>query len=62
MTDLTLIIPAKKEKESLPKVLQSLQKLNHKVIVSLPKNDVETKNSIKNFKDCSNLVDSYQII
>ena len=50
MTDLTIIIPAKNEKESLPKVLQSLQKLNHKVIVSLPKNDVETKNSIKNFK------------
>ena len=42
MTDLTLIIPAKKEKESLPKVLQNLEYLNHKIIVSLPKNDLET--------------------
>ena len=49
MTDLTLIIPAKKEKESLPKVLQSLEYLNHKIIVSLPKNDLETINSVKNF-------------
>ena len=49
MTDLTLIIPAKKEKESLPKVLQSLEYLNYKIIVSLPKNDLETINSVKNF-------------
>ena len=49
MTDLTLIIPAKKEKESLPKVLQSLKYLNHKIIVSLPKNDLETIDSIKSF-------------
>ena len=49
MTDLTLIIPAKKEKESLPKVLQSLKYLNHKIIVSLPKNDLETIDAIKNF-------------
>ena len=47
MTDLTLIIPAKKEKESLPKVLQSLEYLNYKIIVSLPKNDIETINSVK---------------
>ena len=49
MTDLTLIIPAKKEKESLPKVLQKIKYLNHKIIVSLPKNDLETIESIKNF-------------
>ena len=49
MTDLTLIIPAKKEKESLPKVLQNLEYLNHKIIVSLPKNDLETIKSVKNF-------------
>ncbi len=49
MTDLTLIIPAKKEKEALPKVLQGLKYLNHKIIVSLPKNDLETIKSIKNF-------------
>ena len=49
MTDLTLIIPAKKKRISLPKVLQSLEYLNHKIIVSLPKDDLETRNSIKNF-------------
>ena len=49
MTDLTLIIPAKKEKESLPKVLQNLKYLNHKIIVSLPKNDLETIKSVKDF-------------
>ena len=49
MTDLTLIIPAKNERESLPKVLHSLRYLNHKIIVSLPKDDLETRNSIKNF-------------
>ena len=30
MTDLTLIIPAKNEKDSLPKVLDELGKLNFK--------------------------------
>ena len=49
MNDLTLIIPAKNEKESLPRVLQNLKKYNYQVIVSLQKNDLETKNSIKNF-------------
>ena len=49
MNDLTLIIPAKNEKESLPRVLQNLKNYNYKVIVSLQKNDLETKNSIKNF-------------
>ena len=49
MSDLTLIIPAKEEKESLPRVLQSLKYLDHKIIVSLPKNDLETINSIKDF-------------
>ena len=49
MNDLTLIIPAKNEKESLPRVLQNLKNYNYQVIVSLQKNDLETKNSIKNF-------------
>ena len=49
MNDLTLIIPAKNEKESLPRVLQNLKNYNYQVIVSLQENDLETKNSIKNF-------------
>ena len=49
MNELTLIIPAKNEKESLPKVLQNLKKHNYNVIVSLKQNDLDTINSIKNF-------------
>tara|TARA_Y100000768_G_C23884417_1_gene636873 strand:+ start:192 stop:863 length:672 start_codon:yes stop_codon:yes gene_type:complete len=49
MDKLTLVIPAKKEKESLPKVLKELEKYNLKIIVVLEKNDVETIDSIKNF-------------
>ena len=49
MTNLTLIIPAKNEKESLPKVLELLKKSNYDVIVSLKKDDLETINSIKKF-------------
>ena len=47
MEDLTLIIPAKKEKESLPKVLEELKKFNFNIKVCLEKNDIETINSIK---------------
>ena len=49
MSDLTLIIPAKNEKESLPRVLQVLKQHKYKVIVSLQQNDYETINSIKYF-------------
>lgn len=49
MTNLTLIIPAKNEKESLPKVLELLKKSKYDVIVSLKKDDLETINSIKKF-------------
>ena len=49
MTNLTLIIPAKNEKESLPKVLEYLKKSKYDVIVSLKKDDLETINSIKKF-------------
>ena len=49
MNELTLIIPAKNEKESLPKVLQDLKRHNYNVIVSLKQNDLDTINSIKNF-------------
>ena len=51
MDHLTLIIPAKNEKESLPNVLNELKKYNLKIIVVLEKQDLDTINAIKNF-DC----------
>ena len=50
MEDLTLVIPAKNEKESLPSVLNELKKYNVNIIVVLEKNDVETIKIAKNFK------------
>ena len=47
MNDLTLIIPAKNESESLPQVIDSLQDLPCKIKVSLKKNDTSTIESIK---------------
>ena len=49
MKDLTLIIPAKREEESLPKVLRELEEFNYKICVVLKDNDYLTINSIKNF-------------
>ena len=49
MKDLTLIIPAKKEKESLPKVLDELKQYNLKIMIILEKSDLETINSISNY-------------
>ena len=51
MDNLTLVIPAKKEKESLPQVLEELKKYKLKVIVILEEQDIETINSIRNY-DC----------
>ncbi|OUU31220.1 MAG: hypothetical protein CBB97_00350 [Candidatus Endolissoclinum sp. TMED37] len=51
MNDLTLVIPAKNESESLPKVLEELKEYNLKKIVVVPNNDQDTKDAIKNF-DC----------
>jgi len=50
MEHLTLVIPAKNEKESLPSVLQELEKYNLKTIIVLEKEDSETINSISKFK------------
>jgi glycosyltransferase involved in cell wall biosynthesis len=50
MDNLTLVIPAKNEKESLPQVLEELKKFNLKTLVVLEEQDVETINSIKNYK------------
>ena len=47
--DLTLVIPAKKEKESLPQVLDELKNYPHKIIVVLEESDTETINAIKDY-------------
>ena len=49
MDNLTLIIPAKNEKESLPSVLKELDKFNLKIFVILEKTDTETIEAIQNF-------------
>mgnify|MGYP001183139923 CR=1 FL=1 len=49
MNNLTLIIPAKNEAESLPTVLNDLSNLNCNITVSLDKNDHATIDSIKKF-------------
>ena len=49
MDRLTLVIPAKNESESLPKVLEELKSFNLKTIVIIPSDDQLTKNSIKKF-------------
>ena len=49
MDDLTLVIPAKNEKESLPMVMQELQEYNLKIIIVLEESDRETIESINKF-------------
>ena len=49
MNKLTLVIPAKNESESLPKVLKELDYLKIKTIVVIPTEDNLTKQSIQNF-------------
>jgi len=49
MENLTLVIPAKNEKESLPIVLEELKKYKLQKIIVLEKNDTQTINAIKNF-------------
>ena len=49
MKELTLIIPAKKEAESLPTFLREIKNIDcHKMVV-LQKEDIETKNALRNF-------------
>ena len=48
MKNLTLVIPAKEEKESLPQVLNELKKYKLKKIVVLEKKDIHTIKSIRN--------------
>ena len=51
MNNLTLIIPAKNESQSLPIVLDSLENLGIKTLISLKEDDIATINSIKNKKN-----------
>ena len=51
MKNLTLIIPAKNEAESLPNFLEELKPLNANITIVLQDNDLETINSIKNTKN-----------
>ena len=50
MKDVTLVIPAKNEPESLPFVLMELEKLNLNFLIVLEKTDYVTINSIEKFK------------
>ena len=50
MKNLSLIIPAKYEKESLPKVLTELKKYKYPTYIILEENDIETINSTKGFE------------
>ena len=49
MSDLTLIIPAKNESESLPKVLQELKNFKYNISIILHETDYNTIESIKEF-------------
>ena len=51
MRDLTLIIPAKKEVESLPVFLKEIENYKCKKFVVLQKEDLETKVAIRNIKN-----------
>ena len=50
MKDLTLIIPAKNESDSLPSVLEEIKNYNCKVIIILESTDFDTINATQNFK------------
>ena len=51
MINLTLIIPTKKESESLPNFLDEIKNLTCKKMVVLQSEDIETLQSIKNFDE-----------
>jgi len=56
MNNLTLIIPTKKEVESLPIFLKEIENYNCKKLIVLQKEDIETKKSIEKFKNIRILV------
>jgi hypothetical protein len=49
--EITLIIPAKQEKESLGYVLNELKKYDFKIIIILEESDLDTFEVAKNFKN-----------
>ena len=49
INELTLIIPAKNEAESLPTVLSELKKYNYKIDIILHVTDTETIQAINNY-------------
>ena len=51
MNDLTLLISANKEAESLPVFLTELKRFNFKKLIVLQKEDQETSKLISNFDD-----------
>ena len=51
MNDLTLIIPAKREAESLPIFLKEIENYECEKIIVLQKEDIETKKSIENIQN-----------
>jgi glycosyltransferase involved in cell wall biosynthesis len=51
MSNLTLLIPANKEAESLPIFLKELENYDYNKLVVLQKEDIETIESISSFKD-----------
>ena len=59
MQDLTLIIPTKKEVESLPLFLEELDRIDCVKLIVLQKEDLDTKEEIK---DISNIKIIEQII
>ena len=59
MNNLTLVIPAKKEAESLPVFLKELKKYDYKKIIVLQKDDFETIDAIKEFKNINILKQKY---
>jgi glycosyltransferase involved in cell wall biosynthesis len=50
MKNLTLIIPAKNEADSLPKVLEEIKNYDCKIIIILESSDTETINATQNFE------------
>ena len=51
MSEITLVIPAKKEPESLPKVLDELKQYDVEKIIVMSKDDLETYDSIKSYNE-----------
>jgi len=51
MQDLTLIIPTKKEAESLPTFLKEIENYNCKKLIVLEKEDIETKKILEKFNN-----------